>query len=119
VLVYLAAAGLLKLYASELDGAVAASVAALIGDRHWMYWLAAQSNAGRNAELGYLALAVLIEDAQISGATAVNLGASAGLPGRGRWARGRAHSWSRWFALENRAHSNSRTGLACAVPTFE
>ena len=56
---YLAAAGLLKLYDIGLDGAVAASAAALISDRHWMYWLAAQTTAGRNAELGYLALAGL------------------------------------------------------------
>src|SRR5439155_7198718 len=87
VLVYLAAAGLLKLYDVELDGAVAASAAALIGARHWMYWLAAQSTTGRNAELGYLALAGLIEDAQASGAAAVNLGASAGLPGVAQFKR--------------------------------
>ncbi|MGZ4337169.1 MAG: GNAT family N-acetyltransferase [Gaiellaceae bacterium] len=81
VLVYLAAAGLLKLYDVELDGTIEASAAALVGEGHWMYWLAAQSKAGRSAELGYLALAALIEDAQASGAAAVNLGASSGLPG--------------------------------------
>lgn len=81
VLAYLAAAGALKFYDVELDGTVEASAAALVGERHWMYWLAAQSTAGRDAELGYLALAALIEDSRASGADAVNLGASAGLPG--------------------------------------
>jgi hypothetical protein len=81
VLAHLAASGALLLYDVELNGSVEASAAALLGDRHWMYWLAAQSTAGRDAELGYLALAALIEDARASGAAAVNLGASAGLPG--------------------------------------
>src|SRR5207237_1666056 len=87
VLAHLAAAGVLRLYDVELNGAVEASAAALLGERHWMYWLAAQSTAGRDAELGYLALAALIEDAQASGATAVNLGASAGLPGVAQFKR--------------------------------
>jgi hypothetical protein len=81
VLAHLAAAGVLRFYDVELNGTVEASAAGLIGERHWMYWLAAQSTVGRDAEFGYLALAALIEDAQASGATAVNLGASAGLPG--------------------------------------
>jgi Acetyltransferase (GNAT) domain len=81
VLVFLAAAGLLKLFDVTLDGAVEASAAGLVGRGHWMYWLAAQSSAGRSAELGYLALAALLENAQAAGAAAVNLGASEGLPG--------------------------------------
>jgi hypothetical protein len=52
VLAHLAAAGVLKLYDIELDGAVEASAAALVGERHWMCWLAAQSTVGRDAELG-------------------------------------------------------------------
>jgi GNAT acetyltransferase-like protein len=81
VLRHLAEGGRLRLFDAELDGAVQASAAALIGDRHWMYWLAAQSEAARAAELGYLTLSALIGDAHSSGAQAVNLGASAGLPG--------------------------------------
>ena len=87
VLVYLATAGRLKLFDVELDGTVEASAAALVGDRHWMYWLAAQSDAGRRAELGYLALAALLEDAQAAGASSVNLGASEGLPGVAQFKR--------------------------------
>jgi hypothetical protein len=81
VLRRLAAAGLLRLYDVELNGAIESSVAALPADRHWMYWLAAQSDRGRKAELGYLAVEALISDAHSEGAVAVNLGASAGLPG--------------------------------------
>jgi hypothetical protein len=73
--------GCLKMYDAELDGRVEASAAALLGERHWMYWLAAQSERARAAELGYLALAGLITDAYAAGARAVNLGASRGLPG--------------------------------------
>ena len=87
VLRHLAQAGCLRLYDAELDGAVEASAAALVGERHWMYWLAAQSDAGRAAELGYLALAALIADAHAAGAGAVNLGASVGLPGVARFKR--------------------------------
>src|SRR5207237_9825789 len=57
------------------------------GARRRMYCLCAQSRACRTAELGYLAWAGLIEDAQMSGATAVNLGASAGLPGVAQFKR--------------------------------
>jgi hypothetical protein len=87
VLEQLARTGLLKFYDVEFDGSIEASAAALVGDAHWMYWLAAQSDAGRAAELGYMALAALIADAHASGAAAVNLGASAGLPGVAQFKR--------------------------------
>jgi hypothetical protein len=81
VLRQLADEGLLRLFYAEIDGVVEASAAALRGQRHWMYWLAAQSDAGRAAELGYVALAALVAGAHGAGAGAVNLGASADLPG--------------------------------------
>jgi hypothetical protein len=87
ILASLAGLGVLRLYHVELDGTIEASAAALVGERHWMYWLGAQSAAGRSAELGYLAVATLIEDAHASGAAAVNLGASAGLPGVAQFKR--------------------------------
>jgi hypothetical protein len=87
LLTHLAEAGRLRLYDAELDGVVEASAAAVVGEGHWMYWLAAQSDAGRGAELGYLALATLIADAHAAGASAVNLGASAGLEGVARFKR--------------------------------
>jgi hypothetical protein len=87
VLRCLAQTGCLSLYDAELEGVVEASAAALVGDDHWMYWLAAQSEAGRRAELGYLALAALMADAHAAGVRAVNLGASAGLPGVARFKR--------------------------------
>ena len=70
-----------SVYDVELDGTVEASAAALTGSGHLMYWLAAQSAIGRRAELGYLVLAALISDAYAAGISAVNLGASEGLPG--------------------------------------
>lgn len=81
VLRHLADTGLLTLYDVELDGNVASSMAAIRGERHWLYWLGAQNDAGRAAELGYLAAAALVQDAHAAGARAVNLGASTGLPG--------------------------------------
>ena len=84
---HLAQAGRLRLYDTELNGVVEASAVALIGERHWMYWLAAQSDAGRAAEFGYLALAGLIADAHAAGAGAVNLGSSVGLHGVARFKR--------------------------------
>jgi hypothetical protein len=71
----------LTFYDIELDGAVHASAAALVGKRHWLYWLGAQSERGRETELGYLAVAALLTSAHSGGTAAVNLGASAGLPG--------------------------------------
>jgi hypothetical protein len=62
-------------------------MAVLHGERQWMYWLGAQSDAGRSAELGYLGMATVIEDAHLAGARAVNLGASRGLPGVARFKR--------------------------------
>jgi hypothetical protein len=46
-----------------------------------MYWLGAQNDEGRLAQTGYLAVASLLVAAHSAGAAAVNLGASAGLPG--------------------------------------
>jgi hypothetical protein len=81
VLEGLAQTELLRFYAVELNGSTEASAAALVAEKHWMYWLAAQSEIGRAGELGYMALAALLDAAHAAGATAVNLGASAGLPG--------------------------------------
>jgi hypothetical protein len=49
---------------------------ALAGDTHWMYWLAAQSEQGRELETGYLAVEALFTAAVAAGVTSVNLGAS-------------------------------------------
>jgi hypothetical protein len=85
VLRRLAATGLLRLHHVELDGAVESSMAVVCGERHWMYWLGAQSDAGRAAELGYVAMAALLAEAHAAGKAAVNLGASSGLPGVARF----------------------------------
>jgi hypothetical protein len=64
-----------------IDGRGVGSLAVLRGVTHWMYWLAAQNDVGRRAEVGYLAVAAMLEAARAAGAPSVNLGASAGLPG--------------------------------------
>lgn len=77
----LAVRGVARAYDVTIDGEPVASALALIAPSHWMYWLAAQNERGRTTESGYLAAAALLEDAVASVAPAVNLGASAGLPG--------------------------------------
>ncbi len=69
----------------HVDAAAAGSLAALKGVTHWMYWLAAQNDLGRRAEVGYLAVAMMLDTARAAGAPSVNLGASAGLPGVARF----------------------------------
>lgn len=77
----LAERGALTFYDVACEGDVVSSLAALAGGSHWMYWLAAQDERGRDVEAGYPAVAALLQDAYEAGAVFVNLGASAGLPG--------------------------------------
>ena len=76
-----AAAGITRFYDVLIDRRVDGSAVALVGNEHWMYWFAAQNEAGRDAEVGYLAVATMLSDAHSAGVGAVNLGASARLPG--------------------------------------
>jgi lipid II:glycine glycyltransferase (peptidoglycan interpeptide bridge formation enzyme) len=77
--------GLALFFDVRIDGRAVGSVAALRGATHWMYWLAAQNEEGRRAEVGYLAVATMLEAARAAGIAWVNLGASAGLPGVARF----------------------------------
>jgi len=77
----LAERGELLFYDVTLQGEAVSSLAALTGGVHWMYWLAAQNERGREVEAGYVAVAALLDDAYAAGAAYVNLGASEGLPG--------------------------------------
>ncbi len=72
----LGAAGAARFYDVLIDGGPASSLAVLVGGDHWMYWAAAQNEAGRGAEAGYLAVASMLDDAWRAGAVAVNLGGS-------------------------------------------
>ncbi len=65
----------------RIDGRGVGSLAVLRGVTHWMYWLAAQNDEGRRSEVGYLAVAAMLDAGRAAGAPAVNLGANAGLPG--------------------------------------
>lgn len=78
----LAERGELQFYDVAVGGEVVSSLAALTRGTHWMYWLAAQSERGRELEAGYPAVAALLDDAYSSeGVEFVNLGASERLPG--------------------------------------
>jgi hypothetical protein len=68
-----------------IEGRAVGSIAALRGATHWMYWLSAQNEDGRRAEVGYLAVASMLDAARAAGAGSVNLGASTGLPGVARF----------------------------------
>ncbi len=69
----------------RIDGRPVGSLAVLRGVTHWMYWLAAQNDEGRQAEVGYLAVATMLNAARAAATKAVNLGASASLPGVARF----------------------------------
>lgn len=73
--------GVATFFDVHIDGRGVGSLAVLRGVTHWMYWLAAQNEVGRHAEVGYLAVAAMLDEARAAGAGFVNLGASAGLPG--------------------------------------
>jgi len=77
----LAEAGVAFFYDVWIGTDPIATVVTLRNQDHWMYWIAAQNALGRKVEAGYLALSRMIQDAHAAGAQAVNLGASAGLPG--------------------------------------
>ena len=83
----LVADGIARCYRVDLDGEAVSALVVLLSNDHWMYWLAAQNAVGRKAEAGYLALAAMLEDADEAGVAAVNLGASAELPGVAKFKR--------------------------------
>ena len=57
----------------RIEGRPVGSLAVLSGVTDWMYWLAAQNTEGREAEVGYLAVAAMLEAAFEAGVDAVNL----------------------------------------------
>lgn len=73
--------GVARFFDVHIERRAVGSLAVLRGVTHWMYWLAAQNEEGRRAEVGYLAVAAMLDAARAAGAAAVNLGASADLPG--------------------------------------
>jgi hypothetical protein len=76
-----------RFYDVTVDDEVVSSLAALVRGSHWMYWLAAQNERGRQLEAGYAAVAAMLADAFAAGVPFVNLGASAGLPGVAQFKR--------------------------------
>ena len=58
-----------------------ASVMVLTSPRHWIAWMAAQDDRGREINANYLATGSMLMAAQRSGVAAVDLGVSAGMPG--------------------------------------
>lgn len=71
----LASAGLLT-FTDVFLGAPVASAAVLRGTGHRLYWLGAQSDAGREVAASYLALTAVLRDARDEGIPFVNLGGS-------------------------------------------
>jgi hypothetical protein len=83
----IAASGLGRSYDAMVEDEIVGSAFALIGATEWMYWLGAQTERGRRVVSGYPVIAHLLADAQDAGVQFVNLGASAGLPGAGKFKR--------------------------------
>jgi Acetyltransferase (GNAT) domain len=73
--------GVARFYDVHLHGEAVASCAVLPGQSYWVYWLAAQNEAGRRVHAGYPAVAAVLDDAHRAGARAVDLGSSLGIPG--------------------------------------
>jgi hypothetical protein len=81
----LAAAREARFYDVVLAGSVVASACALTRGGHWVAWLLAQDDKGREVAANYTAVAALLEDARRRGVAAVDLGSSQGLPGVGHF----------------------------------
>jgi hypothetical protein len=73
--------GAARFFDVRIEGRAVGSAMALRGVAHWRYWLAAQNQEGRRAEVGYLAVAAMLDAVRAASATAVNLCASTGLQG--------------------------------------
>jgi hypothetical protein len=87
LITFLAESGLGRVYDAVVGDRVVASAFALTGSAEWMYWLAAETECGRQVEAGYPVVAQLLADARDAGAHFVNLGASTGLPGVAKFKR--------------------------------
>jgi hypothetical protein len=70
--------GAARVDAVRVDGLVVAALLTLLGGGHWMCWLAAQTDAGRQIAASYLAYDAVFADALAAGIPFVNLGASVG-----------------------------------------
>jgi len=77
----LAAEGIARFFDVSLGGDRVASVMVLRSASHWIAWMAAQDARGREINANYLATGQMLDTAQRSGVTAVDLGVSTGMAG--------------------------------------
>jgi hypothetical protein len=77
----LSRAGVARFFDVRLDSACIASVMVLTSSHHWMAWLAAQNDRGRDIDANYFAVGKMLAAAQRARVAGVNLGISLGMPG--------------------------------------
>jgi Acetyltransferase (GNAT) domain len=77
----LATTGLARFFDVRLGIERVASVMVLMSPNHWIAWMAAQDERGREINANYFATASMLAAAQRAGVAAVDLGVSAGMPG--------------------------------------
>ena len=77
----LAADGVARFFDVRLGDDRVASVMVLTSPSHWIAWMAAQDERGREINANYLATGGMLDAAQRSGVTAVDLGVSTGMAG--------------------------------------
>ena len=73
--------GVARFFNVRLDSACVASVMVLTSSQHWMAWLAAQNDRGRDIDANYFAWGNMLAAAQQTRVAGVNLGISLGMPG--------------------------------------
>lgn len=77
----LARARVARFFDVRLDSACIASVMVLTSSHHWMAWLAAQNDRGREIDANYFAVGNMLAAAQRARVAGVNFGISLGMPG--------------------------------------
>lgn len=77
----LSRAGVARFFDVRLDSACIASVMVLTSSHHWMAWLAAQNDRGRDIDANYFAVGNMLAAAQRARVAGVNFGISLGMPG--------------------------------------
>jgi hypothetical protein len=77
----LARASVARFFDVRLDSACVASVMVLTSSHHWVAWLAAQNDRGRDIDANYFAWGKMLAAAQRARVAGVNLGISLGMPG--------------------------------------
>jgi CelD/BcsL family acetyltransferase involved in cellulose biosynthesis len=110
--------GAARVHAVRTDGRVVAVLLTLVGEAHWMCWLAAQTEEGRRIAASYVAYDAVFAEALAAGISFVNLGASVAAGAEFKGHLGAVEAGMREWTRETALAATTRRLRAAAVASL-